>query len=904
MIQTSYFIFFDPPIVHKVVTIDKISHSIPRIFAMKPLRLDQPAHVRIAIGCFLVFAFCSNSSATPSDFEDIVQPYLKQYCLECHGEKAKAGYRVDQLGSDFNVVHVADQWKEVIDRINAGDMPPKEKPRPEIEQSNAVVAWVQQQLREVDLRARNAGGRIPMRRLNRDEYANSIRDLLHIDENLVRPLLEEMPADGTAEGFDRLAAGLFFDQTQLERSLDAAAKIAAIAVVTTPPKTNRLLNKLEFVHRRPPADEVEVFPAFQHTIPRGAKSMFVHPGVVEYIQGGPTYRRELAEWGAIEHFAISKVVTQDGYYRIRINARVDQRARKEPNRFLLQYAMDSPIQMVQEIPYNDSGVTETMMFLRGPVNGEVKGPQVFRLLWNHNVDAVIREPQYTALVSQWTKLRGEMSDAVTRRATEAELLELKKQRDALEAQLNAWSSPANIYNPAMEIEKLPRLLLESIEIEGPIQKTWPPESHQTLFFEGDLRDDEAYIREMFARLLPQAYRRPATNEEVDAVVAIVQEARTASNKSLPEAVRVGLQWLLCSPGFVFLHEPTKESHARFLNDFEFASRLSYFLWSSMPDDELFSLAKAGTLRKIEVVQSQVQRMLADSKSSQLVRNFGGQWLSVRDYGSVQPAAEYRDYDKPLEQSAKQEPLAFFAEVLHENLPITSFLDSDFLVINERLAKHYGIEGVEGDEFRRVAIKPEHHRGGVLGMAGLMTLLADGTRTLPIRRGSWVLRELFNDPPNAPPPNAGEIQPNTSGKKLTVRERLDMHRSDDVCASCHTKLDPFGLALENYDAIGRWRERFNGEGFRGSNGPILDVSGAFPDGTQFTTLAEYKAGLLSQKDRFARAFSFKLLTYALGRPVGYTDHELLDRLVETLQQNEYRIQPLLQTIVMSETFQTK
>jgi mono/diheme cytochrome c family protein len=904
MIQTSYFIFFDPPIVHKVVTIDKISHSIPRMFAMKPLRLDQPAHVRIAIGCFLVFAFCSNSSATPSDFEDIVQPYLKQYCLECHGEKAKAGYRVDQLGSDFNVFHVADQWKEVIDRINAGDMPPKEKPRPEIEQSNAVVAWVQQQLREVDLRARNAGGRIPMRRLNRDEYANSIRDLLHIDENLVRPLLEEMPADGTAEGFDRLAAGLFFDQTQLERSLDAAAKIAAIAVVTTPPKTNRLLNKLEFVHRRPPADEVEVFPAFQHTIPRGAKSMFVHPGVVEYIQGGPTYRRELAEWGAIEHFAISKVVTQDGYYRIRINARVDQRARKEPNRFLLQYAMDSPIQMVQEIPYNDSGVTETMMFLRGPVNGEVKGPQVFRLLWNHNVDAVIREPQYTALVSQWTKLRGEMSDAVTRRATEAELLELKKQRDALEAQLNAWSSPANIYNPAMEIEKLPRLLLESIEIEGPIQKTWPPESHQALFFEGDLRDDEAYIREMFARLLPQAYRRPATNEEVDAVVAIVQEARTASNKSLHEAVRVGLQWLLCSPGFVFLHEPTKESHARFLNDFEFASRLSYFLWSSMPDDELFSLAKAGTLRKIEVVQSQVQRMLADSKSSQLVRNFGGQWLSVRDYGSVQPAAEYRDYDKPLEQSAKQEPLAFFAEVLHENLPITSFLDSDFLVINERLAKHYGIEGVEGDEFRRVAIKPEHHRGGVLGMAGLMTLLADGTRTLPIRRGSWVLRELFNDPPNAPPPNAGEIQPNTAGKKLTVRERLDMHRSDDVCASCHTKLDPFGLALENYDAIGRWRERFNGEGFRGSNGPILDVSGAFPDGTQFTTLAEYKAGLLSQKDRFARAFSFKLLTYALGRPVGYTDHELLDRLVETLQQNEYRIQPLLQTIVMSETFQTK
>jgi hypothetical protein len=362
--------------------------------------------------------------------------------------------------------------------------------------------------------------------------------------------------------------------------------------------------------------------------------------------------------------------------------------------------------------------------------------------------------------------------------------------------------------------------------------------------------------------------------------------------------------VLCSPGFLFLEEPAAGAQPRPLTGHELASRLSYFLWSTMPDDELFALAAAGKLHERQVLTAQVQRMLADPKADQFTRNFAGQWLSVRDYGSIKPAAEYRDYDKPLEAASREEPFAFFAEVLEHNLPITSFLGSDFLVVNDRLAKHYGIPGVTGPEFRRVAIGPEIHRGGVLGMAGLMTYLADGTRTLPMRRGSWVLRELLGDPPNNPPPNAGEIQPNTAGKSLTVRERLELHRRDDVCASCHAKLDPYGLALENYDAIGAWRERFNGEGFRGSNAPVLDVSGSFPDGRKFATLDEYKAGLMTQKDKFARVFSTKLLTYALGRPVGYADHELVDSLVAGLKQDDYRIRTLINGIVASEPFQTK
>ena len=838
-------------------------------------------------------------------YQEVAKPFIEQHCLNCHGVKsAKAGFRIDLVGADFSKANVAEHWKEVIDRINVGEMPPEGSPKADAKKSAEFVAWVNGQLREVELAAKSAGGRIPMRRLNRDEYANTIRDLLKLDENIVRPLLEELPGDGKAEGFDRLGLALFFDQTQIERSLAAMEKIASRAIVTEPPKMNRRFNNYDDVRKRPPSEMVEVFPGFTHQIPRGAQDRIIHADYIEHIQGAPTYRKEYEGWGGIDHFAVGQVVTQDGYYRVRVKAKVDNRGRTTENKFRMHYAMNSPIQVETEVVLDPSGTTEAIMFLRGPVNGEVKGPQVFSLLWNHTEKAVIPEPKYQQLFSRWTGLRGKMEQAVANRVPEAEMDALKKQRAELEKEMNAWRGVARVYNPDMDLAKLPRLQIESIEIEGPIQKEWPPASHKALLFAGDERKDEAYVREIFTKFLPRAYRRPVTKEEIESIVAIVKDAQSTSKLSFHDAMRMALQRVLCSPGFVFLQEPAGDRpQPRPLTDHEMASRLSYFLWSTMPDEELFSLAAAGKLRDPATVAAQVKRMLADPKAGQLVQNFGGQWLSVRDFGSVQPAAEYRDYDKLLEAASKQEPLVFFAEVLHKNLPITSFIDSDFLIINERLAKHYGITGVTGPEFRRVAIKPEHHRGGVLGMAGLMTFLADGTRTLPLRRASWVLREMFNDPPNNPPPNAGEIQPNTSGKNLTVRQRLELHRRDDICASCHSKLDPFGLALENYDAIGAWREKFNGEGFRGK-APDLDVSGQLPDGTQFKTLDEYKAGLMKQKDKFARALSVKLLTYAIGRPIGYTDREVVDRLTEALRKDDYRMQSLIYAIVASEPFGTK
>jgi hypothetical protein len=863
------------------------------------------ACVIFALCCCLPRIVSAEEPAVPiAGFAELARPFLEKNCLSCHGpEQAKAGFRIDRLKGDFTAPLVAEQWKEVMDRVNAGEMPPEDSPRSDAREAAAFAEWIHRQLKDVERIAKEAGGRVPMRRLNRDEFANTVRDLLLLDERLVRPLIEELPADGTAEGFDRLGAALFFDQAQVERTLAVSEKIAARAIVTAQPKQNRQVNKFEFVRLRPPPDMVEVFPAFEHKIPRGAKDTFIHDKFIEYIQGYPTYRREDLGWGSIQHFAVVQTVTEDGYYRVRVKAMVDNRGRTEKNRFRFQYAMESPIQVDVEVPVDPSGVTEAEVFLRGPVNGEVKGPQVFRLLWNHTEKSVIREPKYMAEVSKWTALRGQMEQAAAKRAPEAEMAALRKKRSELEAVLNAWEGPANIYNPDMDVEKLPRLQIESIEIEGPVQREWPLTSHKAILFDGDQRRDDAYVSEIFAKLLPRAYRRPVTRGEIDAAVAVVNDAERAGGLSFLEAMRVGVQRVICSPGFLFLGG-VAEGERGPLSDHELAARLSYFLWSTMPDDTLLRLADAGKLKDPETVAAQVRRMLADPKCGQFVQNFAGQWLSVRDYGAVQPAAEYRNYDKLLEQAAREEPLAFFAEVLHQNLPVTSFLDSNFVVVNERLAKHYGLKDVTGSEFRRVDIRPEDHRGGVLGMAGLMTYLADGTRTLPMRRGSWVLREILGDPPNNPPPNAGEIQPNTSGKNLTVRQRLELHRRDEICASCHTKLDPYGLALENYDAIGQWRERFNGEGFRGSNGPLLDVSGTLAGGKDFTTLEGYKTRLMEQKDRFARSFSIKMLTYALGRPVGYADHEAVDVLTSALKNDDYRIQALIQAIAASPPFRAR
>ena len=404
------------------------------------------------------------------------------------------------------------------------------------------------------------------------------------------------------------------------------------------------------------------------------------------------------------------------------------------------------------------------------------------------------------------------------------------------------------------------------DFEGPIEKEWPPASHVALFPKG-ISTESTALHAMFSKFLSRAYRRPATDEDIKRAIAIVLAGKKNFAMSDVDALRYGLQTVLSSPEFLLLFEPSVPGAAkRNITDFELANRLSYFLWSSMPDETLFQLAQSGKLHQPDVLKQQVLRMIASPKARELAENFAGQWLHVRDYESVMPANDYKDYDESLRLAEAEEPLAFFEEVMRNNLSLLNFIQSDFTMCNERLAKFYGIPNVEGSHFRRVALNSEHQRGGVLTMAGLLTYLADGTRTLPVRRGAFILEEIFNSPPPPPPPNAGEIQPNVKGQNLTVRQRLEQHRQEPTCASCHAKIDPLGLALENYDAIGAWRERQNGEGMRGTKAPLIDVTGTLPS--------------------------------------GYIDNDTVKRITDVLAKNDYRLPELLLGVVTSEPFLTK
>ncbi|HEX8912225.1 MAG TPA: DUF1592 domain-containing protein, partial [Humisphaera sp.] len=856
-------------------------------------------------------------AASREAYDKVVRPFLADHCFSCHdAKKAKAGLRLDTLGTDFLAGKNADVWHEVINQINGNKMPPEDvKQRPDAKRSFAVVEWVGRELKGAEKAARMAGGKILSRRMNRDEYVNTVRDLLKLDGNFVETLKDDLPADGKAEGFDRLGAALLFDETQLSAYLSIAQRVAEKAVVADerPAAASRRSVDAKKAYR-PAAEKTEIIQYHPETaIPSGPGIAEARPNGVELISTPGFGFRD--GFGGIPNnytFALLQgdAVPVDGYYRIRVRAGGFPGERGQPIRVRWTYMAGTPIQAEGEVEVKgtlqEPGVAEAVVFLRKPPQ-DAKPQMAFA--WNCYKDVVITEPELEKLNNQRTGAGGRVQKLISANAPKAEIDAAKARVAELIEQSQAYAkrpgAVAKQYNPKYDLAKVPRLLLQGIDFEGPVEKQWPPASHVVLFPQG-MRDDPAQLRAVFAGLLPRAYRRPVQPAEVERLLATVARDRARFKMGHVEAVRYGLQLVLSSPEFLMLFEPSdpRGGTKRPLTDHELAGRLSYFLWSTMPDDELFKLAEAKRLRDPATLAAQVRRMLAAPQARQFAENFAGQWLHVRDFDAVTPAKDYKDYDASLKAAGREEPIAFFEEVLRKDEPVTAFLQSDWTVANERLARFYGVDGVAGPEFRRVALKPEHHRGGVLTMAGLMTYLSDGTRTLPVRRGAWVLEEIFNDPPPPPPPNAGEIQPNAAGKNLTVRQRLEMHRSESTCASCHAKIDPLGLALENYDAIGAWRDRQNGEGFKGLKAPAIDASGKLPNGKTFSTPAEFKQVLLADRDRFARAFSQKVLTYALGRPVGYVDTPTVDAVAAQLARREYRMHALIEAVVTSEPFLTK
>ncbi len=735
----------------------------------------------------------------PVAYETHLRPLFEQYCFNCHGERRRAGLDLRAYPDAASVSANRATFETVLLNLENNLMPPPNRPQPSAEERARAVAWIRRALFTVDC-SRPDPGRVTIRRLNRTEYNNTIRDLVGVD---FQPA-DDFPQDDVGYGFDNIGDVLSLPPVLLEKYLAAAQRILDRAIVTGPP---------EPVTRRFRADELT--------------------GGEPNEAGG----RSLFSEGEI-HFQYE--VARAGEHLLRLRAYGDQ-AGPEPVKIALR--------------------------LDGRPLGEFQ------------VTATARAPQ-----------------VLTNRLH----LEPGRRRLAV-AFLNDYYQP-DAPNPRRRDRNFH---LAGVEITAPPPPEPPPlpESHRRIFFVQPAAPtpeaEAACARTLIGAFARRAYRRPVTEGEVDRLLQLYARAREDGD-SFEAGVKWALTAVLVSPHFLFRGElqpePDNPQAVHPVNEFALASRLSYFLWSTMPDEELFRLAAEGRLRK--ELKAQVRRMLRDPKARALVDNFAAQWLQFRNLEIAAPdPATYPAFTPELRAAMRREAELFAEHILREDRSVLEFLDADWTFLNGPLARHYGIPGVEGEEFRKVSLRGTR-RGGVLTQGSFLTITSNPTRTSPVKRGKWVLENLLNAPPPPPPPDVPELPDNREARLTgSLRQRLEQHRADPMCASCHALMDPIGLGLENFDGVGAWRDQ--DEGF-----PV-DPSGQLVTGETFRGPDDLKRLLLTAKrEEFLRCLASKLLTYALGRGLEYYDQCAVDSIVDTLRRGHYRFSALVWGVVNSVPFQQR
>jgi mono/diheme cytochrome c family protein len=781
------------------------------------------------------------SAATAADqaFNDQVRPLLKKYCVECHGpEKAKGKLRLDQIADDFDSRANRDKWLLIVKRVKAGEMPTDGRPAPPAKEIETLSEWVGAKASVADAK-RAAEGRVVLRRLNRTEYENSVRDLLGVSVNLK----EQLPQDGAAEGFDNIGSALHISSFLMEKYLEAADTALSVAIANSP-KPPRLINI------RTRLDEAHVVKTTKESVYRKSEKE-----VVCFSS---------SHWHMV---AIAPFYPPDrGYYRFRISASAVQSG-------------DKPVTFRVTIGGRLTGKNGLVGYYDAPADK----PKVFEIVQ-------YMEPRTTISILPYGLASGQAVSKVG---------------------ADDWIGPG--------------LAVQYVEVEGPLNDTWPPENHRRLF--GDQAQakaptnndsnrveltstrPEADADRILRPFIRRAFRRAATDADVKPYVALVQ-AKLAEKHTFEQAVRAAMAAVMVSPAFLFLPERKGK-----LDDFALASRLSYFLWSSIPDEELLAVAEAKKLTDPQVLRAQVERMLKSPKAAAFTENFVGQWLGLRDIDFTEPSyLLYPEFDHMLKVSMIRETELFFAEILKEDLSLTNFVASDFTMLNGRLAKHYGVPGIDGWEFRKVTLPPNSHRGGVLTMASVLKVTANGTTTSPVTRGAWILDRILGTPPSPPPEGVAALEPDTRGA-VTIRQQLEKHRQVATCAACHAKIDPPGFALESFDVIGGWRDwyRVTGNGkevkindrrMQYREGKKVDPSDVMPDGSKFRDVDEFKQLLLRDKDQLARALAGKLLTYGTGGLSTPGNKADIEAIVQKVRDKNYGFRTLVHEVVQSRVFCSK
>ncbi len=755
--------------------------------------------------------------------------FLQKHCTDCHdAETQKGKVRLDNLAADFTAPASAELWGRVFTQLERREMPPKKKAQPSDAEREAMLHWLGPQLRAAVAARQQAEGRVALRRLNRVEYQRTMHDLLGIEVNL----MELLPEDGSAHGFDKVSSALTLSPVQVEKYLEAA-DVALDAAIGIGPKP-------AFVQQR--------FAATNLLANWDGKSHRPLPdgGIALFNSGySPT---ELRKFRA----------PAPGRYRIRISAH----------------------------GFQTDGKPATFRVYGGSfgVGGKTK------LLGHFEVPA--DKPTVVEMVERLDG-RGDTLKVISYGTI-------------------PWQNKAEEYTG-------PGFAIQWLEVEGPLDaKDWPPAPCRQLLGDADLdRGTFADAERILKQFAPRAFRRPVSEADLAPYLALVRE-RLDKGVKFGDALRVGLKAILVSPRFLMLDEqPGKlDGHA-------LAARLSYFLWSTMPDAELLAAAAKGDLTKPAVLRAQTERLLKHAKARAFTEDFTGQWLALRNIEFTTPDARlYPEFDELLQVSMLRETHAFFDELLTKDLSVLNFVESDFAMLNSRLAKHYGIPDVNGLDIRRVALRPEWHRGGVMTHASVLKVSANGTTTSPVLRGVWLLDRILGRPAPPPPPNVPAVEPDIRGAK-SIREQLAKHREVESCAGCHARIDPLGFALESYDVIGGWRERYrispapnqrngvewftlnvNQRDLRLALGPKVDPGDILADGRQFRDLAELKRLLLADPDSLARGLAEKLLIYATGHGLEFTDEVVLTDLVRKARAQKYGLRALIHEVVGSPTFQSK
>lgn len=811
-------------------------------------------------------------------YKTIARPFLDKHCAACHsGASAKGSFRADAaLTADFSDRAMRAKWAEAINQLNSHLMPPKGTPQPTAAETGAFVDWASAQTARAEQAQKD---RAPVvRRLTRDEYKNTIKDLTGVDFDV-----SGFPADPPAGGFDNNARALTVSPLHVELYAGAARQILDRALIE---------------ERTPQPQKVQwrfdpkVVGMDTRRIKLDEKNNFV-------IVNGNNNKEE-GEWVVVHNDSWDKsvdarnfAVPVEGEYIIRLRA-----MGRVPNR---QQVLTSAEQILarrrdQQMRENPNGArwhTEAYQndlkhFQTDPMYGY--GPPRVKL-----VQHLGSQPRTVAEFDVETTPK--TYEIPVRFTTESAGINFHYAYNIPAELENFWMQGSNDF-------ARPELLIDWFEIEGPIYPSWPPPGHKKILFDSPLKntDERGYARQVIGKFLRRAYRRPIVPAELDAKLALFDRAR--KNSTFLEAIKLPLTAALASPNFLYLVEPAEGK----LNDHQIAARLSYFLTGNTPDNELAALADAGKLSDPATLTQQTRRLLKSNGSSELVRRFAGQWLGLGQVGANPPAPDlYPGYDRHFETSIVKESEAFFAEILQNDLDAMNLVKSDFVVVNERLARSYGIPGVKGDAFRKVPVPEGVHRGGIPTQASILTITSNGTRTSPVKRGVWIMKTLLGADPGLPVANAGEIAARVPGiEKATVRKRLEIHRTRPQCARCHSHIDPLGFSLENFNAAGFWRNK-EGFGYKGrieQNDPNIDASSQLPDGTKIVGVDGLQDALLARSDDFLTCLSTKMLTFALGRELGLADRPLVQKAVAHMKQNGRTVRSLIEFTVQSGAFHTK